>query len=209
LLPFLKPISQGDVVVFKFPGERDEFPGVGDIDFVKRCAAVAGDTIEIREGDVYVNGRYAAFNVNRHRPEFASGFPDPRLFPKGSSNNLDFYGPMIVPKSGDQIRLTASNYPLWSKLVQEEGRAITKTSDGLISIDGKEATSYTIARNYVFVLGDNFYNSDDSRFWGFLPEDNVIGTASVIYWSNAEPANGESTHLTSSIRWDRIGRIVH
>jgi signal peptidase I len=83
------------------------------------------------------------------------------------------------------------------------------TSTSEIIIDNKPVSSYTIEKNYLFVLGDNLNHSYDSRYWGFLPEENIIGKAMMVYWSRSQlkPSRGFSGFL-SSIRWNRIGRFV-
>jgi signal peptidase I len=210
LLPsVIRPVMGGDVIVFKYPGDRDEMTAPNSVEYVKRCVAVAGDTVALREGDLYVNGKYIRFNTNGKRPYFPESYSDERLFPAGGSYNVDFYGPVIVPKSGDVITLTRKNFTLYSKLIWQEGHKVELSADGTIRIDGTIATTYVVERNYLFVLGDNFYNSSDSRFWGFMPEENVVGRAALVYWSKSDPENRHDNSLSSTtIRWDRIGTIV-
>jgi signal peptidase I len=206
--PFAGHIERGDVIVFKFPGNRDDDKVANTIDYVKRSIAVGGDTVEIQDGDVYVNHIYIPIPVGRNRPLFPQSYVDDRLFPKIRRNNLDNYGPVVIPKSGDVVALNSNTYSMWEKLIREEGHTLERTGDG-ISLDGKHADTYTIQRNYLFVLGDNFYNSNDSRFWGFLPEENVIGKAEIIYWSLDTPLSQRGFKgLFSSIRWNRIGNFI-
>jgi signal peptidase I len=206
--PFAGHIERGDVIVFKFPGNRGDDEVVNAIDYVKRSVGVGGDTIEIRDGDLYVNHAYVPLPEIHNRSLFPEGYSDDRLFPRNKRNNLDNYGPVVVPKSGDVVALNSATYPIWEKLIHEEGHRVEYTDDE-ISLDGKHADTYTIQRNYLFVLGDNFYNSNDSRFWGFLPEENVIGKAEFIYWSVDIPPNQRGFKgLLSSIRWNRVGSFI-
>jgi signal peptidase I len=202
----LKRIARGDVVVFRYPGERDEPGTTSSTDYVKRCIGLPGDTLAIRAGKVYVNGIFVRASNDLDRPHFESDFVDSRLFPKGDPNNLDFYGPLVVPSKGEVIALNAKNIEKYQKLIHGEGHDCFLSADGAVYLDGRPAGSYRIQRDYLFMLGDNFYDSSDSRFWGFVPEENVTGEAMVIYWSRtlATGRDGQS----SSIQWDRIGTIV-
>ncbi|MFI5251589.1 MAG: signal peptidase I [Bacteroidota bacterium] len=130
------------------------------------------------------------------------------MFPRNARYNLDRYGPIIVPKSGDIVKLNSSTLPTWEKVIRQEGHSLDQTSWG-IYIDGKHANTYTINQNYLFMLGDNYYDSNDSRFWGFLPEENVIGKAEFIYWSvETQMGNGGLGGFLSSIRWNRVGNYI-
>jgi len=207
-LPFAGHIEREDVIVFNYPGDRDEREMPNGTEYVKRCVGVGGDTIEIRDGDLYVNRNYIPLPEMHRHSLFPQSFADDRLFPRNKKNNLDNYGPVIVPKSGDVAALNLETYPLWEKLIRGEGHTLELTGDR-ISLDGKRTDTYTIQRNYLFVLGDNFYNSSDSRFWGFLPEEKVIGKAEIIYWSIEEPLHhGGFKGLFSSIRWNRLGSFI-
>ena len=207
-LPFAGNIERGDVIVFKFPGNRDEDQPANTVEYVKRCVATGGDTVEIRDGDLYINEHYTELPERHRRPSFPQSFTDDRLFPKGINANLDYYGPVIVPKSGDVIHLDRHNVTEWEKLIREEGHSLSMTSGGIL-IDGKRSDTYTVQRNYLFALGDNFYNSSDSRFWGFLSENNVLGKASIIYWSVDKPSHQSGVQgLLSSIRWNRVGNFI-
>jgi len=104
-----------------------------------------------------------------------------------------------VPKRGATIVLDAASFPRWKSLIEGEGHTASAGVEGKILIDGRESSEYTVERNYLFVLGDNRDHSYDSRQWGFLPEENVVGKAMMVYWS-VKPEGG--------IRWDRLGKII-
>ena len=211
-LPFLGTLNRGDVVVFRYPGDRDEPVLKETIEYVKRCAGMPGDTVELRNGVLFVNGvRVQGWN-GTETPRFPREFSDSRLFPKDEKQNLDFYGPLIIPKRGYVIHLQEKMVAEYGKLIRNEGHSLGYGPEGY-TIDGVVTTRYTVSQNYLFVLGDNNYESSDSRFWGFLPEQNVIGRATLIYWSKLPghprtDGEGGLSNFMASIRWDRIGALV-
>lgn len=204
LVSSLQHIERGDVIVFTFPGDRDEFPVRGKIHYVKRCVALAGDTVEIRDGTLIVNGKVR--DVHRST-KLTKNEIDERLYPKGASFTLDYYGPLRVPQKGDVIPLTHLNIDAWEIFIKREGHTV-EIVNGTIFVDGKATTSYIVERNYVFVLGDNRHRSYDSRFWGFVPEENIIGEALMVYYSKQLPEQKNSESFFDAIRWNRIGKLV-
>lgn len=118
-------------------------------------------------------------------------------FPAARRYSLDDYGPVVVPKQGASVRLDDASWPLVRTAIERfEGRRTERTADGFL-IDGRPAETYTFGQDYYFVLGDSRDDSADSRTWGFVPFDHVIGKALVVYfsWDEAEGAP----------RWRRIG----
>lgn len=210
-LPSFWEPERGDVIVFLFPGMRDEAEAREFAYYLKRAVAVAGDTFEIRNRLVYVNGermpnpRNIKFNYSTIRPP---EWHDPRIFPPGAPWNEDHYGPIRIPKEGDVIPLTAATFPQWEVFIRREGHDAVRV-DGEIFIDGARADSYTVERDYVFGMGDNRDNSLDSRFWGFIPEEDVIGTPLIVYWSwNPEIPLSDFAAKLSSTRFGRFGSLV-
>lgn len=98
--------------------------------------------------------------------------------------NADFYGPLYIPGKNDTIVLTEERIALYLKCIESENESVVRDSSGLI-IDGTPVQTYVFRQNYYFVLGDNRHNSADSRFWGFVPEELVIGKGRYLAWSNA------------------------
>ena len=108
---------------------------------------------------------------------------------------------MIVPLSGKTIQL-------WRMLIMREGHSVGSGTSDTALIDGVPTSQYRIEKNYYFVLGDNRSNSLDSRFWGFVPEEMIIGKAMLVYWSFDKSAGSSFTGRFSSVRWPRIGILV-
>ncbi len=105
------------------------------------------------------------------------------LFPFSPSYpwNGDDFGPITVPKRGDTLRITVMNLPLYDRLISVyEGHRLSNSGDALL-IDGQPLTTYVVEKDYYFVLGDSRHFSADSRYWGFVPEDHLIGRAALLH----------------------------
>jgi signal peptidase I len=105
------------------------------------------------------------------------------IYPSQSENhqwNTDFYGPIYIPKKGDEIELNSRNIDLYFKCIEFESESVTRGTAGLV-INGLPARSYEFKENYFFMMGDNRHNSLDSRYWGLLPEQLVIGKGLYLY----------------------------
>lgn len=181
---FAEP-EKGDVIVFIFPGERDRVePSLGFQYYLKRCVATARDTVRIVDKVLYINGKKFDNPEGVHYmfEPMSADVADPGIFPKGKPWNRDQYGPLVVPGEGDVIDLSLDNIQEWTTFIRREGHDV-KISGAQILIDGKAATSYTVERDYVFGMGDNRDDSLDSRWWGFIPAEHVVGTPMLVYWS--------------------------
>lgn len=122
--------------------------------------------------------------------------PEP-LFPLGRTQTLDDYGPVVVPKRGETVRLDGTTWPtLRDVIARHEGHAARRFADGRFEIDGELVETYTVEQDYYFVLGDNLDDSSDSRRWGFVPRDHLIGKAVLVYFS-WDPDGGR-------VRWNRL-----
>ena len=117
---------------------------------------------------------------------------------------VDNYGPIWIPKKGESIALTLENLPVYERpIVAYEGNTLD-VKDGKIFINGKESDSYTFKMNYYWMMGDNRHNSADSRCWGFVPEDHIVGKPLFIWLSLDKDRN----LFDGKIRWERLFRSV-
>ncbi len=204
-IPGVAKVERGDIIVFKFPKDRS-------MNFIKRCVAVSGDVLEIHNRQLSINGK--PFPLPPHGQfigtEMHPGERDEMIFPQFSSFNKDNYGPIHIPRKGDLLKLDATTFPLYASLVADEGHEISLQGRSVI-VDGSPVSDYRVKDNYYFAMGDNRDNSLDSRFWGFLPEKDLIGQALMVYWSWDPDASllTEPVKKLSSIRWSRSGLMVH
>ncbi|RZL03527.1 MAG: signal peptidase I, partial [Hymenobacter sp.] len=277
--PGFSSVQRNDVVVFHVPHEQQR-PADLRTHLIKRCIAVAGDTLVIRNGEVFLNGQPGAvagqpettyfmavaqpndevrqalhdqnvvdytqpdgipaagtnpetgqlgyfiscpapvaefFKKQPYVKSLTVTAPEVQLFPdvadfhgSGAMSavqrkwQFDSYGPLPVPKKGQTIALTPANAAIYYKIVsQYEHNANIGWKDGLITQNGQPLTRYTIKQNYYFMMGDNRHNSEDSRFWGFVPEDHLVGKA-VFVWLSLDPY----ANLWHKVRWSRLLRPI-
>ncbi len=210
--PTMSYPRRGDVVVFEFPGDQagDNIHEV--VNYVKRCIALPGDTLTITNKVVAVNGRVVPpphLGKTARSIVYPRGFHDYRIFPRGASFNEDNFGPIVIPRAGTVVNLTVGDVSEYWDLIEHEGHTISSNASSLVLIDGVPTRTYRIRKDYYFMMGDNRDNSLDSRFWGFVPADLIIGKAFMVYWSwdENESSSGFFDRLTST-RWDRIGTFV-
>jgi signal peptidase I len=229
--------------------------------YIKRCIAIAGDSLKIIKGQVFVNGkpqkeipgiqykylintngtpinasalekldiyqseieesdsRYLIsltseqlkkmnglkFIQSIERRTYPADFVEPGLFPGDPkfSWNLDNFGPIWIPKKGVTINLSLNNLPLYKRIIAVYEENDLKVKDGAIYINGTPSSTYTFKMDYFWMMGDNRYNSADSRYWGFVPEDHVVGKASFV-WLSLD----KNKSFLSKIRWDRFFMAV-
>jgi signal peptidase I len=201
-LPGLSQLRRGDVIVFNFPYKHlwDSI-AMSEVFYVKRCMALPGDTIAIRDFEYRVNNipskyQTSAASLRRNFP------PDTVMIRLGGAyvlSRIDStiwtirnYGPLYVPRCGDSILLSQENINLYKTLIEWECRQSNQP------IDIEHGKKYTFKHNYYFVTGDNTAHSTDSRYWGLLPEDFIVGRAFMILWS----------YDKDGFKWDRIFRRI-
>jgi len=214
-LPALREPKAKDIVVFEFPGDRDlvKASELG-VNYVKRCIGTPGDTLQIIDKVVYVNGKqfWLPPHIKYMNPyPTPKGTVNPRIFPKGMPWNEDNYGPLVIPKKGYVINLSLTNIEQWRTTIDREyGRNVVEINGRTITIEGKPVTSYTFKKNYYFMMGDNRDDSLDSRFWGFVPRDLIVGEAfiTLFSWDRDIPFS-DLFRLIGSIRPDRVLKLLN
>ena len=128
-------------------------------------------------------------------------FPDKNKFPW----NTDYFGPLLVPYKGLKINLNEENIIKYSSIIKDfEGNDNVKVEDNNVFINNKKVEYYTFKQDYYFMMGDNRHNSEDSRFWGFVPYDHVLGEASFIWFSY----DYKESNIFKAIRWERFFNII-
>lgn len=123
-------------------------------------------------------------------------------FPKdiNHGNNITNFERITIPKKGTSVTLTKENIAIYRRIITAyEGHKLLEKPEGFY-IDGKKVNTYTFGMNYYWMMGDNRYNSADSRIWGFVPEDHIVGKASIVWFSNSGTEIG--------IRWERVFKFI-
>jgi signal peptidase I len=225
--------------------------------YIKRCVAIPGDTLEIINKQIYINGKPSenpqkiqysyevtiTSGINPSELERLDIYPldingggrinlngrnlmsmtsdqakrlkelgaevvlrkqstDPRLFPHDPANfpgqSVDNYGPLWIPQKGVTIDLTLSNLAMFEKIITTYEHHDLEVKGKQIFIDGREAKQYTFQWDYYWMMGDNRHNSEDSRFWGFVPETHIVGKPLFIWMST------KFGSMANGIRWDRL-----
>jgi signal peptidase I len=214
-LPAFKEPKRKDIVVFEYPGDRDQLrPTELNINYVKRCIGIPGDTVQIIDKVVFVNGTefwippYIQYLKPYTEPRDAV---EPRIFPKGMPWNEDNYGPLIIPKKGSRVKLNTENIEQWRTIIdREHGESVVETEGSLVKINGVPVNQYTFKKDYYFMMGDNRDDSADSRFWGLVSRDMIIGEAfiTLFSWDRNIPFT-DIFRLLASIRLDRVLKLLH
>ena len=142
-------------------------------------------------------------NIDAYPPDFPDSYLTIFPFSENYRWTRDNFGPLWIPAKGAEIALTVDNLPLYERIITAyEGNSL-EVKDGAIYINGEEAHSYTFAQDYYFMMGDNRHNSLDSRYWGFVPEDHIVGKPALIWLS----IDGNKK-FPNNIRWRRFFKFV-
>lgn len=231
--------------------------------YIKRCVGIAGDVLEYKNGQLFINGkeqqhfpgmqydnvvttdgtginkrtldqmkiaeddRHMASNTQYffpltqeneeklkamknvtsvQRTLIPAANWDQNIFPYNSNYpwNVDNFGPIEIPKKGQTVKLTMENLPIYERIIDLYEANDLKVTDGTIYINGTTADSYTFKMDYFWMMGDNRHNSADSRYWGFVPEDHIVGKA-VFIWLSMD----KDQPFYNKVRWSRLFSFVH
>lgn len=232
---------------------------------MKRCIAIAGDTLEFRHNQVYINGKKAVnppglqhwYNIMTDGTKLNSRFLDKLEISAEDASNMgmgpyyrlplteekaekmktypfirqmamdeekvdstqapsvwpystdymwsrDNYGPLYIPKKGDTVKLTMENLVIYDRVITAyEGNKL-RVKNGEFFINGEKTDEYTFKMDYYFMIGDNRHQSADSRYWGFVPEDHIVGRPILVWLS----LNKDKSWFGGKIRFDRFFKWV-
>ncbi len=131
--------------------------------------------------------------------------PEKEVFPHDNKWNQDNYGPISIPKKGQTVALNTANLALYKAIITDYEHHQLAVSGNEIKIDGQIASQYQFGQNYYWLMGDNRHNSEDSRYWGFVPEDHIVGKP-VFIWMSIENFMQGPKHW--KVRWDRVFTTV-
>ncbi|WP_413999176.1 signal peptidase I [Flavobacterium sp. W1B] len=282
-LPGIEDIKRTDIVVFNWPVDTVRYffepkgrPGViKPIDkksnYVKRCVGVPGDSLSIKDGMVYIDGKILEL-PERAKPQFsyavaldgktpidfeyllremditddvgykseskdtlvfralttagaerlrnvpgitavtriiAKGTED-GIFPHINKWNQDNLGPIYIPQKGKTVALTTATLPFYKRIITDYemndngDKNDLKVNGDEIRLNGKVVTNYTFKQNYYWMMGDNRHNSEDSRYWGYVPENHIVGKP-IFIWMSWD-TNGKGLN---KVRWDRVFTTVN
>jgi signal peptidase I len=131
----------------------------------------------------------------------------PYIFPNDSACkwNEDNFGPLLIPKKGTTVSLNRNNLVLYERIIDVFEKNDLEIVGNKIYINGEEKNSYTFKMDYYWMMGDNRHNSADSRFWGFVPEDHVVGKA-VFVWLSLDK---NKSLFGGKIRWNKLFRTIN
>lgn len=198
-LPGIRKIRRNDVLVFNFPySDGDKLSMDINVYYLKRCIAIAGDTFYIKNGFYKVSGcddTLGNFNNQKILSNLTSGEISSGVyncFPYNSNLhwNLKIFGPLYIPKSNDNLQIDTSNIHLYKRLIEYETDKTIKIQNDTIFLGKNVIKSYTFKMNYYMMAGDYVLDSRDSRYWGLLPEDHIVGKATRI-WKSRDPESGK------------------
>ncbi len=142
---------------------------------------------EVQLNKLRATGKVAAFSLDRVKQKTFNV----QLFPHDPTFkwNADFYGPLYIPQKGKTVKLTSKNSSLYRTIIVDHEKNTFEIRRDSIFINSKYAPAYTFKQNYFFAMGDNRYDSEDSRYWGFVPESHIIGKASMLLTTSGEGRN--------------------
>lgn len=208
-IPGFKKIKRNDVLVFNFPHPNSWNKVEMHIlkYYIKRCIGLPGDTLSIQNGFFHIEGVETSLGNVDSQKEIATTekWEDEifESFPSDSSIgwNIKDFGPFYLPGKGDSIILDRTNFQLYKKLIEWEQQGSLQYKSSNCFLNGNMITSYRFQKNYYFMAGDNGVDSQDSRYWGLVPEEYIVGKAWII-WKSYDP-------FTGKFRWERFLKKIH
>ena len=273
--PAFQKVEKNDIVVFNWPadtvykffdtsGRSVIKPIDKKSNYVKRCQGTPGDSLQIKNGVVFINGKQLIL-PERAKPQYSysvtydantpidfeyllhevnstdgAGFKnetrdtlflraltdeganllrkvpgiksvnkviskvgEPNIFSHTPSWNADNFGPIYIPEAGKTVALNLKSLPFYKRIITVYEKNDLKVNGDDIFINGKKATTYRFQKNYYWMMGDNRHNSEDSRYWGYVPEDHIVGKP-VFIWMSWD-SNGKGLN---KIRWERLFTTV-
>jgi signal peptidase I len=199
-LPAFRKPASGDIVIFK--SIEDQRTNI-----VKRCIAGPGQTIEIKNRQIFVDEvPFQDFPGTQYlkATAFPESLTDTNVFPNGYGN-ADFFHKLYIPVRGDTLRF--GRYPIQMiKSIVERDHHSFMLSRGQLIIDKRPADYYIAEQDYFFMMGDNRDNSWDSRFWGLVPYDAIVGKVICVYFSFNKTY--PLYDFKNFIRWNRFGKTI-
>jgi signal peptidase I len=205
--PGFTDVKNNDVVVFHIPHPNswDKIEMNMTKYFIKRCIGIPGDTLRIKNGIYLINSdttkHYGNINAERilskkTREDFSEGVYNTFPWDVELNWSIKDFGPLYIPKKGDEILLSRANTLLYKKIIEWERGTPLKFDNDTLWENEKPLLAYTFAHNYFFMGGDKVENSQDSRYWGLLPDELIVGKAWLI-WKSIDP-------YSKKIRQERI-----
>lgn len=208
----MRKIKHNDVLVFNFPHKKSWNKIEMDFNqyYVKRCIGLPGDVVKIENGFFSVLGVTELLgNLSSQKEVYQTSDESLKevgyiytTFPYDPIHdwNIKNFGPLHIPRKGDSIRINTENYTIYKKLIEDETKGELSIKNNVVYLETQKLDHYVFTTNYYFVVGDNGLDSQDSRYWGMLPEYCVVGLVTHI-WSSIDPQ-------TRTYRTDRILKKV-
>lgn len=206
-MPALGSLKRNDVIVFNFPYQEFRWDSIRmDVMqyYVKRCIALPGDTLEIRGGIYKVRGCNEVLG-NGIAQQYLAGLQHPEergivtgTFPYSEELgwNIKEFGPLPIPQKKQTVVMDYTGYVLYRQLISWEQKTKLELKNEQVFLGDSLIHQYCFEKNYYFVSGDNMANSQDSRYWGMLPEEYIVGKATRI-WCSKDKFEGR-------MRWERF-----
>jgi signal peptidase I len=209
--PGWRDIRWNDVVVFNYPypnsGERMEMHILKY--YIKRCVGLPGDTLRIHNGLYHAektllllgNREYQEQIRDRTEESFAPAVWNTFPYDSVVKWNIREFGPIYIPRAGDERPMSRLNYLLYRRMIEWEQHGTLEYHDSTAYLDGVPLLSYRFQKNYYFMAGDYALDSRDSRYWGLVPEEYIVGKAWII-WKSVDPHTGK-------FRWERFLKTIY